>query len=60
MATLTGRASGDQPTGALTQLSVDDPELERRQSLWWYLLIGVFLLLAGETVFSNRLSRAAL
>ena len=60
VATLTGRASGDQPTVALTQLSVDDPELERRQSLWWYLLIGVFLLLAGETVFSNRLSRAAL
>ena len=60
VATLTGRASGDQPAVTLAQLSVDDLELEGRQSLWWYILIGVFLLLAGETVFSNRLSRAAL
>ena len=44
------------PTVTLAQLSVDNLELERRQSLWWYILIGVFLLLAGETVFSNRLS----
>jgi hypothetical protein len=34
-------------------------ELERRQDFWWYLLIGAFLLLAAETVLSNRLSRAA-
>jgi hypothetical protein len=32
-------------------------ELERRQALWWYLLVAVLLLLAGETVLSNRLSR---
>lgn len=35
-------------------ISVQDKE--RRQSLWWYLLIGVFILLAAETVWSNRLS----
>ena len=60
VATLTGRASGDQPTVSLTELSVNDLELEGRQSLWWYILIAAFFLLAGETVFSNRLSRAAL
>ena len=32
-------------------------ELERRQAVWWYLLLGAVLLLAGETMFSNRLSR---
>jgi len=32
-------------------------ELERRQGMWWYLLVAVLLLLAGETLFSNRLSR---
>ena len=32
-------------------------ESERRQSLWWYLLMTGLLLLAAETVISNRLSR---
>jgi hypothetical protein len=32
-------------------------ETERRQSLWWYLLMTGLLLLAIETVISNRLSR---
>ena len=34
-------------------------DYERRQSVWWYLLVGAFLLLAAETALSNRLSRAA-
>jgi hypothetical protein len=32
-------------------------EAERRQSLWWYLLMTGLLLLAVETVISNHLSR---
>lgn len=32
-------------------------EREKRQSLWWYLLVAGFALLAIETVVSNRLSR---
>ncbi|MEK7401182.1 MAG: BatA domain-containing protein [Gemmatimonadota bacterium] len=35
-------------------------ELERRQAVWWYLLFAAVLLLAGETMFSNRLSHRAL
>ena len=31
---------------------------ERRQRLWWYLLLVAVLVLAGETAVSNRLSRA--
>jgi len=34
-------------------------ERERRQSLWWYLLIAALTLLAIETALSNRASRAA-
>lgn len=32
-------------------------EREKRQSLWWYLMVAGFALLAIETVVSNRLSR---
>jgi hypothetical protein len=32
-------------------------DAERRQSLWWYLLLAGLLLLATETIISNRLSR---
>jgi uncharacterized membrane protein len=31
-------------------------DLERGQSIWWYLLVGALMLLAAETVLSNRLS----
>jgi hypothetical protein len=34
-------------------------ERERRQTIWWYLLAGALVLLVGETVLSNRLSRVA-
>jgi hypothetical protein len=34
-------------------------EREQRQSLWWYLLFGVFLLLAIETAWSNHARRTA-
>ncbi len=38
-------------------LPVEDQE--RRQGLWWYLLLAVLMLFGAETVVSNRLSRAA-
>ena len=31
---------------------------EGRQGYWWYLLVAAFILLATETILSNRLSRA--
>jgi hypothetical protein len=52
-------------TGHATQLAGDvaapEPlsreDNEKRQALWWYLLFAGLLLLAAETVISNRLSR---
>jgi hypothetical protein len=38
--------------------SVLPQDLERRQTVWWYLLFVVLLVLAAETVLSNRLSKA--
>jgi hypothetical protein len=31
---------------------------ERRQKIWWYLLLGALLVMGAETMLSNRLSRA--
>jgi hypothetical protein len=46
----------DAAARAETGAAISVQDRERRQSLWWYLLIGVFILLAAETVWSNRLS----
>ncbi len=51
-------ASGQRVPG--TDLNAATPQdQERRQRVWWYLLLGALLLMAVETTLSNRLSRAA-
>ena len=51
-----GRSRRRQP--AAPQPSRLTPQdLERRQAIWWYLLFGGILLLATETILSNRISR---
>jgi hypothetical protein len=50
-----GRAGGvATPTAAAT---ATDQEQESTQRLWWYLLFAGILVLAGETVLSNRLGK---
>ena len=58
VAAVTGRAAGDRTVAGQRELRPED--LERRQTMWWYLLIGAMGFLATETVLSNRLSRRAL
>ena len=59
VAAATGRAAtGDRAVTTERELQPED--LERRQTLWWYLLIGALGFLASETVVSNRLSRTEL
>ena len=58
VAAATGRAAGDRSATLERELQPED--LERRQTLWWYLLVGALGLLASETVVSNRLSRTEL
>jgi hypothetical protein len=56
VASVTGHAV--PVTGALAATQeMTREEVERRQGLWWYLLLAGLLLLAAETVIANRLSR---
>ncbi|MGE5244129.1 MAG: BatA domain-containing protein [Betaproteobacteria bacterium] len=54
-AAATGRATQQEPEAFAA--TVTPEQLERRQALWWYLLFAGALLLAAETVLSNRYSR---
>jgi hypothetical protein len=50
-------ASAQREVGG--DINTPTPETqEQRQKLWWYLLLGVLLLMAVETALSNRLSKA--
>ncbi len=53
---VTGRAAGEAEAAAGPALDPEDQE--RRQGIWWYLLVMAFLLLAAETFISNRLTWA--
>ena len=57
---VTGRAGGDREAAGAAARTFSSEDLERRQGIWWYLLVIAFCLLVGETVVSNRLSRRAL
>jgi len=56
VAAVTGHATPLTPEAA-DPGTVSREDTERRQGLWWYLLFIGLLLLAAETVMSNRLSR---
>jgi hypothetical protein len=60
VAALTARAQRGGSSAAGTALSGTAQDLERRQSLWWYLLVAAALVLTAETMFANRMSRAAI
>jgi Aerotolerance regulator N-terminal/von Willebrand factor type A domain len=57
VATVTGHASQSQVQTATGPVEMTREESERRQSLWWYLLLLGLGLLAAETFIANRLSR---
>ncbi|MGI9076750.1 MAG: BatA domain-containing protein [Gemmatimonadaceae bacterium] len=52
---ITPRASAN--ASAHDTVSLTAEAMERRQSVWWYLLVAALVALAAETVLSNRLSR---
>ena len=49
-----GRADIARPATEASTLTPE--ERERRQSIWWFLLVAAFVLLAAETILSNRMS----
>ena len=50
---ISGGGATSDARGPAEELSPD--EQERRQAVWWYLLVAGILLLAVETVLANRL-----
>jgi hypothetical protein len=57
VAAVTGRAAQTTNEGALSTVEMTPEEAEKRQGLWWYLLVGGLILLAAEMAVSNVLSR---
>ena len=56
VASITGHATPTAAEPAAAQ-EMTREEMERRQGLWWYLLLAGLLLLAAESAIANRLSR---
>ncbi len=56
VASVTGHATAESAEPAMAQ-EMTREEAEKRQSLWWYLLVAGILLLGTETLISNHLSR---
>jgi hypothetical protein len=56
VAAVSGHAASAQAQPAAPQ-QLTREDAERRQGIWWYLLLTGLLMLALETVISNRLSR---
>jgi hypothetical protein len=52
-------SNGGQAAGAVAADAPTREDTERRQTIWWYLLVLAGVLLATETLMSNRLSRRA-
>ena len=57
VASVTGRATSTPEQVQPLPQEMSREDAERRQSLWWYLLLTGVGLLAVETVIANRLSR---
>jgi hypothetical protein len=57
VATATGRAAVTATGQSLEHPALTPEDLEKKQTVWWFLLVGGVLALLTEAVLSNRLSR---
>jgi hypothetical protein len=57
VAAVTGHAVQTTAEGSAAPAQLSPEEAEKRQGLWWYLLIAGLMILAAEMVVSNVLSR---
>ena len=56
---LVAAVTGLEPASATGTGAGTPTDVERDQSLWWYLVVAALLLMVGETLWANRLSGAA-
>ncbi len=54
----TTAAAADSEAGDGAAAGLRSEDLERHQGFWRYLLMAAFILFVGETIVSNRLSKA--
>jgi hypothetical protein len=59
VATATGRAAVTPTGGSLEHPDLTPEDMEKKQSFWWYLLVGGLIALLTEAALSNRLSARA-
>jgi hypothetical protein len=57
VAAATGRAAVTAAGQSLEHPDLTPEDMEKKQTIWWYLLVGGVLALLTEAVLSNRLSR---
>src|SRR6185503_6495075 len=57
VAAVTGHATSTAVAAAEKPAELTAEEAERRQNVWWYLLLAGVLLLAAEMAVANQLSR---
>ena len=57
VAAATGRAAVTATGQSLEHPDLTPEDMEKKQTIWWYLLVGGVLALLTEAVLSNRLSR---
>src|SRR5687768_2643023 len=60
VAAVSARGTSGASSAANAPFTGTAEELERRQAIWWYLLLAAMIMLAAETLLSNRLSRRSL
>jgi hypothetical protein len=58
LSNVTGRPAGN-PAAPMDLEPLTPAEMEKRQSIWWFLLVAGLVALLGEAALSNRLSRKA-
>lgn len=56
---LAGIAAGSPANAAMDLEPLTPAEMEKRQSIWWFLLVAGLVALLAEAALSNRLSRQA-
>lgn len=52
-------AAASADVGSALRVELTPADRERQQNGWWYLVIGVFILLAAETLYSNQIRQRA-
>ena len=57
LGSVTGRAAVTATGQSLERPDLTPEDIEKKQSIWWFLLVAGVAMLLAESVLANRLSR---